>query len=47
MATHASILAWRVPWVEEPDRLQSTGSQKNQTRLSVHTCMRTDLIDSR
>ena len=25
MATHSSILAWRVPWVEEPGRLQSTG----------------------
>ena len=27
-ATHSSILAWRIPWTEEPDRLQSTGSQK-------------------
>ena len=27
MATHSSILAWRVPWMEEPGRLQSTGSQ--------------------
>ena len=26
MATHASILAWRIPWTEEPDRIQSTGS---------------------
>ena len=26
MATHSSILAWRVPWTEEPDRLQSMGS---------------------
>ena len=25
MATHSSILAWRVPWTEEPDRLQSIG----------------------
>ena len=25
MATHSSILAWRVPWTEEPDRLQSMG----------------------
>ena len=23
--THSSILAWRIPWMEEPDRLQSTG----------------------
>ena len=28
MATHSSILAWRVPWVEEPGELQSTGSQR-------------------
>ena len=28
MATHASILAWRIPWTEEPDELQSTGSQR-------------------
>ena len=27
MATHSSILAWRIPWREEPGRLQSTGSQ--------------------
>ena len=28
MATHSSILAWRIPWREEPSRLQSTGSQR-------------------
>ena len=28
MATHSSILAWRIPWREEPGRIQSTGSQK-------------------
>ena len=28
MATHASILAWRIPWTEEPGRLQSIGSQR-------------------
>ena len=28
MATHSSILAWRIPWMEEPGRLQSTGLQK-------------------
>ena len=26
MATHSSILAWRIPWIGEPGRLQSTGS---------------------
>ena len=33
MATHSSILAWRIPWTEEPGKLQSIGSQI-QTRLS-------------
>ena len=28
MATHSSILAWRLPWTEESGRLQSTGSQR-------------------
>ena len=28
MATHCSILAWRIPWTEEPHRLQSMGSQR-------------------
>ena len=28
------ILAWEIPWTEEPDGLQSTGSQKNQIQLS-------------
>ena len=34
MATHSSILAWEIPWMEGPSRLQSIGSQKSQTRLS-------------
>ena len=29
MATHSSILAWRIPWTEEPSRLQSMGSQES------------------
>ena len=28
MATHSSVLAWRIPWTEEPGRLQSTGLQR-------------------
>jgi len=28
MATHCSILAWRIPWTEDPGRLQSIGLQK-------------------
>ena len=39
VATHSSTLAWKIPWTEEPRRLQSMGSQrvrvtKSQTRLS-------------
>ena len=28
MATHSRTLAWKTPWIEEPDRLQSMGSQR-------------------
>ena len=35
MATHSSILAWRIPWTEKPDGLQSTGLQKSRTLSSV------------
>ena len=28
MATHSTILDWRIPWTEEPGRIQSTGSQR-------------------
>ena len=34
IATHCRILAWRIPWTEQPVELLSTGSQKNQTRLT-------------
>ena len=33
IASHSSNLAWRIPWTEEPGRLQSTGSQKSRTLL--------------
>ena len=36
MATHTSVLAWKIPWTEEPSRLQSMGSQ-SRTQLSTHT----------
>ena len=37
MATHSRVLAWRIPWTEEPGGLQSTvqGVAKSQTRLST------------
>ena len=34
MATHHSILAWEIPWTEDPGRLQFMGLQKSQTQLS-------------
>ena len=38
MATHSSILAWRIPWTEEPGGLQSMGSQESHMTecLSLH-----------
>ena len=39
MPTHSSILAWEIPWTEEPGGLQSMGSQRAgyDERLSTHT----------
>ena len=39
MATHFSVLAWRIPWAEKPSRLQSMGSQESDMteQLSVQT----------
>ena len=31
MATHSGILAWKIPWMEEPGRLQSMGSKESDT----------------
>ena len=45
MATHSSILAWRIPWTEEPEGLPSMGS-KSWTRLkqfSMHIPARAEL----
>ena len=42
MATHSSILAWKIPWTEEPGGLLSTGSQRfghgRATSLSLSLC---------
>ena len=40
MATHSSILAWKIAWTEEPGRLQSMGCHMSQTQLSeqAHIC---------
>ena len=38
MATHSSILAWRIPWTEEPGGLQSVGSQRvGHDRMTKHS----------
>ena len=37
MATHSSILAWEIPWTEEPGRLPSMGSQKVRHNSATHT----------
>ena len=42
MAIHSSTLAWKIPWTEEPERLQSMGSQRVATVHAVaksHLCM--------
>ena len=36
MATQSSILAWKIPWTEEPGRLQSMGSQRVRHRLNLN-----------
>ena len=44
MATHSSILAWRIPWTEEPGGLQSMGHKESDMteRLSTHTTLSID-----
>ena len=42
-AIHSRILAWKIPWTEKPGRLQSMGSQKNQTWLSDSTTTTTNI----
>ena len=36
MAAHSSTLAWKIPWMEEPGRLQSKGSLKSDTTERLH-----------
>ena len=39
MATHSSVLAWEIPWTEEPDNLQSMGSQRvGHDLITEHVC---------
>ena len=43
MATHSHILAWRIPWREEPGGLQSMGVAKSQTQQRLSTPRMQDL----
>ena len=36
MATHSSTLAWKIPWTEEPGRLQSMGHKESDTTEQLH-----------
>ena len=36
MATHSSILVWKIPWMEEPGRLQSRGCKGSDTTEQLH-----------
>ena len=36
MATHSSTLTWKIPWTEEPGRLQSMGSKESDMTERVH-----------
>ena len=45
MATHSSILAWRIPWTEELDGLQFLGSQRVGHNGNALACPHTDLIN--
>ena len=44
MATHSSILAWKIPWTEEPGGLQSMGSKESDTTERLHLNATTRLL---
>ena len=45
MATHSSILTWRIPWTEDPGELQSMGSQElDTTEAAEHTCTHKSVV---
>ena len=47
MATHASILAWRIPWTEESERVQSLGSQRVRHDSATNTFSLWDAVFSK
>ena len=46
MATHSNILAWGIPWTEEPGGLQSVGSQECQARQQLNNKTATFCLSS-
>ena len=46
MAIHSSTLAWKIPWLEEPDRLQSMGSQRVGHDFTFTFTIQTLIINS-
>ena len=48
MTTHSSILAWRIPWTEEPGGLQSMGHKElDMAEVIQHACMQTKEVPPR
>ena len=45
-ATHSSILAWRIPWTEEPGELQSMGSQRVRHDWATHFHFQGNILES-
>ena len=39
MTTHSSVLAWRIPWTEDPGEPHSTESDMTKTLMPIHTCI--------
>ena len=47
MATHSSVLAWKIPWTEEPGGRQSMGSQRISNGLATNTYRRNEIMMNR
>ena len=47
MATHSSILSWRIPWTEQPSGLQSIGPQRVRNKCSDLACMLTGSVSKK
>ena len=46
MATRSSVLAWKIPWTEEPGRQQSTGRKESDTTERLHFTSVTQMVKS-